>query len=152
MIRGLREGSAAIWVGGLFLSVRFGKGVKTKAEAYPVSIQLNWNKLPGRRKKHMAKKRPPMHPGEVLREEFLVPLCLSAGAMAKACGVPRARIGRIASEKAPMTADTALRLGKALGTSAQPWLNLQNEFDMRTATIRIGKELEKISSVATRTL
>ena len=51
---------------------------------------------------------------------------------------------------APIMADTALRLGQVLGTSAQLWLNLQNEFDMRTATIRIGKELEMISPVATR--
>jgi antitoxin HigA-1 len=98
----------------------------------------------------MAKKLPPMHPGEVLREEFLVPLGLSAGALAKACGVPRTRIERIVNEETSITADTALRLGKALGTSAQLWLNLQNEFDMRTAKIRIGKELEKISPVTGR--
>jgi len=95
----------------------------------------------------MAKKLPPIHPGEVLREEFLIPLGLSAGAIAKACGVPRTRIERVANEQTPITADTALRLGKALGTSAQLWLNLQNEFDMRTATIRIEKELDKISPV-----
>ncbi len=95
----------------------------------------------------MAKKLPPMHPGEVLREEFLVPFGLSAGALARACGVPRTRIERIASEETSVTADTALRLGKALGTSAQLWLNLQNEFDMRTAKSRIGKQLEKISPV-----
>ncbi|WP_024512233.1 HigA family addiction module antitoxin [Bradyrhizobium sp. ARR65] len=95
----------------------------------------------------MAKKLPPMHPGEVLREEFLIPLGLSAGALAKACGVPRTRIERIANEETAITADTALRLGKALGTSAQLWLNLQNEFDMRTAKSRIGKELDKISPV-----
>jgi antitoxin HigA-1 len=87
----------------------------------------------------MVKKLPPMHPGEVLREEFLIPLGLSAGALAKACGVPRTRIERIANEETAITADTALRLGKALGTSAQLWLNLQNEFDMRTAKRQIGK-------------
>ena len=98
----------------------------------------------------MARKLAPMHPGEVLREEFLVPLGLSAGALAKACGVPRTRIERIANEETAVTADTALRLGKALGTSAELWLNLQNEFDMRTAKNRIGKELEKISPVTGR--
>jgi addiction module HigA family antidote len=87
----------------------------------------------------MPKKLPPLHPGEVLREEFLVPLALSAGALAKACGVPRTRIERIANEETAMTADTALRLGKALGTSAQLWLNLQNEFDVQIAQLRIGK-------------
>ena len=95
----------------------------------------------------MAKKLPPIHPGEVLREEFLIPLGLSAGAIAKACGVPRTRIERVANEQTPIMADTALRLAKALGTPAQLWLNLQNEFDMRTATIRIEKELDKISPV-----
>jgi addiction module HigA family antidote len=98
----------------------------------------------------MTKKLPPMHPGEVLREEFLVPLGLSAGALAKACGVPRTRIERIASEETAITADTALRLGKALGTSAQLWLNLQNEFDVRTAQRRIGKELDSIVPISSR--
>src|SRR5215469_7262996 len=98
----------------------------------------------------MVKKLPPMHPGEVLREEFLVPLRLSAGALAKACGVPRTRIERIAGEETAITADTALRLGKALGTSAQLWLNLQNEFDMRTARRRIGKELDSIIPISGR--
>jgi antitoxin HigA-1 len=98
----------------------------------------------------MAKKLPPMHPGEVLREEFLVPLELSAGALAKACGVPRTRIERITNEETAITADTALRLGKALGTSAQLWLNLQNDFDMRLARSHIGKELEKIVPIGGR--
>jgi antitoxin HigA-1 len=98
----------------------------------------------------MAKKLAPMHPGEVLREEFLIPLGLSAGALAKVCGVPRTRIERIANEETAITADTALRLGKALGTSAQLWLNLQNEFDMRTAKSQIGKELDSIAPISGR--
>ena len=57
----------------------------------------------------MTKKLAPMHPGEVLREEFLVPLGMSPGALARACGVPRTRIERLASEEAGVTADTALR-------------------------------------------
>jgi addiction module HigA family antidote len=98
----------------------------------------------------MPKKLSPMHPGEVLREEFLVPLGLSAGALAKACGVPRTRIERIAGEETAITADTALRLGKALGTSTQLWLNLQNEFDVRTAQRRIGKQLDSIVPISGR--
>jgi addiction module HigA family antidote len=98
----------------------------------------------------MTKKLAPMHPGEVLREEFLVPLGLSAGALAKACGVPRTRIERIAEEKTGISADTALRLGKALGTSAQLWLNLQNEYDVRMAKSQIGKDLKKITPVIRR--
>jgi addiction module HigA family antidote len=98
----------------------------------------------------MVKKLSPMHPGEVLREEFLFPLGLSRRALAKACGVPRTRIERIANEETAITADTALRLGKALGTSAQVWLNLQNDFDMRVAKSQIGRELEKITPVSRR--
>ncbi|MET0220781.1 MAG: HigA family addiction module antitoxin [Tardiphaga sp.] len=95
----------------------------------------------------MAKTLPPMHPGEVLREEFLIPLSLSAGALAKTCGVPRTRIERLANEEAGITADTALRLGKALGTSAQLWLNLQNSYDVRMAEKQIGKDLDRILPV-----
>lgn len=95
----------------------------------------------------MAKKLPPLHPGEVLREEFLVPLSLSPGALAKAMGVPRTRVERITAESTGITADTALRLSKALGTSAQVWLNLQNRYDVETAERAIGKQLAKIARV-----
>jgi addiction module HigA family antidote len=95
----------------------------------------------------MAKKLAPMHPGEVLREEFLVPLDMSAGSLARVCGVPRTRIERIASEETAVTADTALRLSKALGTSAQLWLNLQNTYDVRVTERQIAKELAKIERV-----
>ena len=95
----------------------------------------------------MVKKLPPMHPGEVLREEFLVPLALSAGKLARICGVPRTRIERIASEETGITADTALRLSKAFGTTAQMWLNLQNSYDVRVAKREIGKELARIERI-----
>src|SRR3954452_17397904 len=99
----------------------------------------------------MARKRPkhimPMHPGEVLREQFLLPLELSAGALAKACGVPRTRMQRLANEETGITADTALRLGKAFGTSAALWLNLQNDYDVQMAERQIGKDLAKIEPV-----
>jgi addiction module HigA family antidote len=95
----------------------------------------------------MAKKLPPLHPGEVLREEFLVPLKMSAGALAKACGVPRTRIERLASEQIGVTADTALRLSRALGTTPELWMNLQNSFDVKTAMLHISKELDQIEPV-----
>jgi len=95
----------------------------------------------------MAKKLKPMHPGEVLREEFLVPLKMSAGALAKACDLPRTRIERIANEQTGITADTALRLGKALGTTPQLWLNLQNDYDVQIAERHLGKALDKIETV-----
>jgi addiction module HigA family antidote len=83
----------------------------------------------------------------VLREEFLGPLGISAGALAKTCGVPRTRIERLANEETGITADTALRLAKAFRTSAQLWLNLQNAYDMRMAEKQIGKDLAKIEPV-----
>ncbi|MGE3475732.1 MAG: HigA family addiction module antitoxin [Rhodospirillaceae bacterium] len=95
----------------------------------------------------MAKKLKPMHPGEVLREEFLVPLELSAGALAKTCGLPRTRIERIASEQTGISADTALRLAKALGTSEQLWLNLQSDYDIQIARRDLGKSLDRIARV-----
>lgn len=93
------------------------------------------------------RKLAPMHPGEVLREEFLTPLDLSAGALARVCGVPRTRIERLVSEDAGVTADTALRLSKALGTTPALWLNLQNSYDVQIAEREIGKELNEIEPV-----
>jgi addiction module HigA family antidote len=95
----------------------------------------------------MARKLAPMHPGEVLREEFLLPLGLSSGALAKACGVPRTRIGRLANEETGITADTALRLSKVFGTSPELWLNLQTDYDIQIAKRQIGKALAKIEPV-----
>lgn len=95
----------------------------------------------------MAKRLKPMHPGEVLREEFLAPLEMSAGALAKACGLPRTRIERIANEQTGITADTALRLAKALGTTAQLWLNLQNDYDVQIAKRDLVKVLNRIETV-----
>jgi addiction module HigA family antidote len=96
------------------------------------------------------RKLPPLHPGEILREEFLIPLELSAGALAKACGVPHTRIERLANEATGVTADTALRLSKAFGTTAALWLNLQNDYDIRTAQRDIGRELDKIELMTER--
>ena len=91
---------------------------------------------------------PPLHPGEVLREEFMLPHSMSAGAVARACHVPRTRIERIAREEIGITADTALRLEKLFGSSAAFWLGLQADFDMETARAAIGAEIETIASVA----
>src|SRR6202023_4413679 len=100
-------------------------------------------------KKHATKKTTqgklaPMHPGEVLREEFLTPLGMSPGALAKVCGVPRTRIERLANEEIGVTADTALRLSKAFGTTPELWLNLQNSFDVQIARQKIAAELDRI--------
>ncbi len=73
---------------------------------------------------------PPVHPGEMLREEFLVPLKLSAGKLAKALGVPRTRIERLVREETSLTADTAMRLGKYLGTTPDFWMNIRTSYDL----------------------
>jgi len=96
----------------------------------------------------VTKKLPPMHPGEVLREDFLGPLGLSPGRLAKICGVPRTRIERLANEETSITADTALRLSRALGTSAELWLSLQTDYDVQIAMRQIGKTLDKIARVS----
>ena len=98
-------------------------------------------------KPKLEPKLEPMHPGEVLREEFLLPLRLSAGALAKACGLPCTRIERIAGEQTGITADTALRLAKALGTTAQLWLNLQTDYDVQIARRALGKTLDRVQTV-----
>ena len=87
---------------------------------------------------------PPVHPGEMLREEFLIPLRLSAGRVAKACGVPRTRIERIIREEIGVTGDTAIRLGRFFGTTPQFWINLQARYELETALAAAGADLEKI--------
>jgi addiction module HigA family antidote len=92
----------------------------------------------------MNDKLAPLHPGEVLREEFLVPLGLSAYALAKAVHVPRTRIERLVREETPVTADTALRLGRYFGTTARFWLNLQAAHDLEVASAERQAELARI--------
>ena len=72
----------------------------------------------------------PLHPGEILLEEFLVPLEMSAGQLAKALDVPRTRIERIVREEMGISADTALRLARYFGTSPELWLNLQQRYEL----------------------
>ncbi len=92
----------------------------------------------------MTDRLAPLHPGEVLREEFLVPLSLSAYTLAKAVHVPRTRIERLVREETPVTADTALRLGRYFGTTARFWLNLQAAHDLEVASVERQAELARI--------
>jgi addiction module HigA family antidote len=89
---------------------------------------------------------PPLHPGEVLREEFLRPMELTPYAVAKACGVPRTRIERIAREELGISADTALRLGRFFEIEPEFWLNLQTRYDLETTSAAIGHALARIAS------
>lgn len=85
---------------------------------------------------------PPIHPGEVLFEDFLKPMSVSQARLAKATGVPPRRINEIVHGKRAITANTSLRLAKALGTSAQFWLNLQARHDLEAARDAVGAEIE----------
>lgn len=86
----------------------------------------------------------PIHPGEVLREEFLVPLGITAHALAMALHVPAPRINDIVRERRAVSVDTALRLAQYFGTSAEFWLGLQTDHDMAHARERMGDALARI--------
>lgn len=89
-----------------------------------------------------------VHPGEVLLEEFLVPMNLSQNALARAIGVAPRRINEIVLGKRSITADTALRLAKTFGTSEGFWLGLQADFDVEETRKLIGKELAHVERIA----
>lgn len=90
---------------------------------------------------------PPVHPGEILREEFMAPLGLTAGAVAKALDLPRSRIERIVREEIGISTDTALRLARYFRTSHQFWTNLQAHFESESLLAEIGPDLERIEPV-----
>ena len=83
----------------------------------------------------------PIHPGEILREEFLVPIEMSANALAMELHVPAPRINDVIRERRSVTPDTALRLARYFGTSPQFWLNLQTAFDLRKAEAELGTKI-----------
>jgi len=85
----------------------------------------------------------PVHPGEVLREEYLKPLGMSANALAKALSVPAPRVNEVVRERRGVSADTAMRLARYFGGDARSWLNLQAAYDLRVAEIDSGKRIEK---------
>jgi addiction module HigA family antidote len=88
-----------------------------------------------------------IHPGEVLKEEFLDPLEISAYRLAKETGIPQTRISDIIHERRRITADTALRLAKFFGTTPRFWIGLQNDYDLEEQQKVIAKDLEAIRSV-----
>ena len=92
----------------------------------------------------------PVHPGEILREDYLKPLGMSANALAKALNVPAPRINDIVRERRSVTADTALRLARCFDSSPQFWLNLQAAYNLRVAEIAAGKKIEREVSVLNR--
>jgi addiction module HigA family antidote len=94
------------------------------------------------------KKLPNIHPGEVLLEEFLKALDISQNKLARAMGVPPRRINEIVHGKRAVTADTAIRLARALGTSEQFWMGLQADYDLEEARKAAQSELKKVQHIA----
>jgi len=91
----------------------------------------------------MKRDIPPIHPGEILFEDFLKPMGVTQYKLAKSIGVPQIRISEIVSGKRSITADTALRLAKFFGTDAQSWMNLQTHFDLILTEEKIFDVLNK---------
>ncbi|TIQ36846.1 MAG: addiction module antidote protein, HigA family [Mesorhizobium sp.] len=92
----------------------------------------------------MVKFARPIHPGEFLREEYLVPLGMSAGALARKLNLPRTRIERIVKEEVGLTPDTTLRLARFFNTTPEFWMNFQKAYELETEARKIAAELEKI--------
>jgi addiction module HigA family antidote len=85
----------------------------------------------------------PIHPGEILREEYLEPLQMSVNALSKALHVPTTRMNEIVRENRGITADTAMRLARYFGTSERFWLNLQTEYELRKAQINKAEQVAR---------
>jgi addiction module HigA family antidote len=92
---------------------------------------------------NMKSKLKPIHPGEVLFEEFLKPMGISQNRLAMSIGVPARRINEIVLGKRGITADTALRLAKFFGMSAQFWTGLQSQYDLDVASEQLGDRIER---------
>ena len=85
-----------------------------------------------------------IHPGEILLEEFLLPMKVSAYKLAKEIHIPQGRISEIIHNKRRITADTALRFSRFFGTTAQFWLGLQDDYDLEEEQLKLGNELKSI--------
>ena len=87
---------------------------------------------------------PAIHPGEILREEFLMPLHMTAGGLARKLNVPRTRIERIVAETHPVTTDTALRLSKFFDTTPEFWMGMQTAYDLAKVSVALAEDLASI--------
>ena len=85
----------------------------------------------------------PPHPGETIKEDYLVPLGMSVNQLAKALGIGAGRLNEIVRGERGITADTALRLARYFGTSAEFWLNLQTLYDLRTAEAKVRRRIDR---------
>ena len=91
----------------------------------------------------MKRNMPPVHPGEILLEDFLKPMGITQYRLAKSIGVPQRRIGEIIAGKRSITADTALRLARFFETDAQSWMNLQTHYDLSIAEEKLSETLAR---------
>lgn len=91
----------------------------------------------------MASKHRPIHPGEVLQQDFMLPMGISAYRLAKETGIAAQHIGRIIKGTRGISGDTALRLARYFGTSAQVWIGLQAHYELDVARDKVGREIEK---------
>lgn len=90
-----------------------------------------------------GRRLPPVHPGEILRDEFLTPMQISVYELAKAIKVPRTRVNDIVLGRRSITIDTALRLGRYFGTSSEFWINLQTRYDLDVADRTVRRRIER---------
>ena len=104
--------------------------------------------MPTMSKSRTTTKLPPVHPGEILAEEFLKPLELSQYRLAERIHVPRRRVNEIVLGERSVSADTALRLARFFGTSDRFWLNLQATYDLEVERDRMGSRLEEIEALS----
>ncbi len=94
------------------------------------------------------KKLPPIHPGEVLKEEFIEPLAITSYRVAKDTHTPATRISEIIKGRRSITADTALRFSRYFGTTPEFWLNLQSRYDLEMAEDRLGDSINEVKPLA----
>ena len=90
-----------------------------------------------------GRRLPPVHPGEILREDFLAPMAISVYVLAKAIKVPRSRVNDIALGRRAITTDTALRLARYFGTTPEFWINLQARYDLEVAKGALGRRIAR---------
>jgi addiction module HigA family antidote len=90
----------------------------------------------------------PTHPGEILLHEFMEPMGITQYALAKAIGVPQTRVSQIVRGRRGITADTALRLSRALGLSDAFWVNMQSRYDLDIARVELGEKLRHIHKIS----
>jgi len=124
-------------------SIRINDQWRSASSGGTVTRTMSRSRTTTKARATMPGKLPPVHPGEVLLEEFLLPLGISQYRLAKDTGVPPRRINEIVHGKRAITADTALRLSRFFGTSEPFWLNLQTQYDLEVAKDRLGSRLEQ---------